>query len=267
MTEDTSSKNSEVEVEQEVKANKNVKRKRKAESKIESSPPKKAGLINDGYCLFVGNLNYHNTYDKVKDSLAKYLMTQSLLVQDVRLDRSRKHAFVDLASQMDLAKALTLNGEVLLEQPMRIAQAKVKSKEEDVVEKEVKAPEEEKDASKKTLFVLGLNEKTTTVTLQVAFDGAVSAKISNKRTNNNRRYGFVRFDDEELCKSAKEAMEDCEIDGSKVTVTFATGRAKTKDSLPQPAGQGTGPAAKRRRKGKKQGEKSSGVEDDGEEKS
>lgn len=29
------------------------------------------------------------------------------------------------------------------------------------------------------------------------------------------------FENEESCKAAKEAMEDCEIDGSKVTVTYA----------------------------------------------
>ncbi|XP_053740214.1 nucleolin-like [Synchiropus splendidus] len=266
MTEDTSTISSE-KVDQEVKAKKKVNRKRKAQPKVQTPPLKKTKSLNDGYCLFVGNLNYHNTYENVKDSLGKYLMTQSLLVQDVRLDRSRKHAFVDLASEMDLTKALTLNGELLLDRPMRIAKAKVKTeevvkekeREEVKEEEEEKAPERNGKVSSKTLFVLGLNDKTTTVTLQVAFEGAVNAKISHQRTVNDQRYGFVRFEDEELCKSSKEAMQDCEIDGSKVTVAFATGRAKTKGSVARPAGHGAGQTVKRRGKGKKQGPKSSEV--------
>lgn len=35
------------------------------------------------------------------------------------------------------------------------------------------------------------------------------------------RYGFVDFDSEEDCKAAKEAMDDAEIDGNKVTLDYA----------------------------------------------
>lgn len=52
----------------------------------------------------------------------------------------RKHAHVDLASEIDLTKALTLNGEMMHDKPMKIAKAKVKS--EDKVK--VKAPPEDK---------------------------------------------------------------------------------------------------------------------------
>lgn len=51
----------------------------------------------------------------------------------------REHAHVDLASEMDLTKALKLNGEVILDNPMRIAKAKVKS-----VDKAKKLPEDKK---------------------------------------------------------------------------------------------------------------------------
>lgn len=92
-----------------------VKVKRKADSadSTEVSLTKKTKLINDGmntasalrflarfafthpscvtsgFCVFVGNLNNSKTYDEVKDALVSYFMTQSLLVQDIRLDRSR----------------------------------------------------------------------------------------------------------------------------------------------------------------------------------
>uniref|UniRef100_A0A3Q4G8X0 Nucleolin-like n=1 Tax=Neolamprologus brichardi TaxID=32507 RepID=A0A3Q4G8X0_NEOBR len=116
---------------------KKVNGKRKAEPVIEDSPSKKAKHINEGFCLFVGNLNSSKNSEELKESLEKYLMSQNLLFKDIRLDQSRKHAFVDLLSEMDLTKALTSNGEVLLDKPMEIAKAKIKSAEK----VKVKSPE------------------------------------------------------------------------------------------------------------------------------
>lgn len=92
-----------------------VKGKRKANS-TDKSLTKKAKLVNDGmnnpvtakflhlvtcvvlrhpfcvisgFCVFVGNLNKSKTFDEIKDTLASYFMTHSLLVQDIRLDQSR----------------------------------------------------------------------------------------------------------------------------------------------------------------------------------
>ncbi|XP_061587184.1 nucleolin-like isoform X2 [Cololabis saira] len=368
--------------------------KRKADSCAETSPPKKTKLIDDGLCIYIGNLNNSKTSEEVKVSLAKYLMSQSLLFQDIRLDRSRKYAFVDMASQMDVTKALTLDGETVLEKPMKIAKANAKKEEkvkvkaspldktakdarclflknvpynatkEDILEvfgkavavrfpggakgpsqgiafvefkdeaipqkireenEEVKiqgrvlivdgvgednknksekaeAPPNETlfvgnlplnvkekhlkkvfqkavniilpqsqgkprryafvefatvaDAEKalqsaqntklckkairiqfcntktkpqdpkvpsKTLRVSGLTEKTTAEMLKGFFEGALSARVPvTKETGLSQRFGFVDFESEESCKAAKEAMEDCEIDGSKVTVAYAT---------------------------------------------
>ncbi|XP_029308927.1 nucleolin-like isoform X2 [Cottoperca gobio] len=390
-----------------------VKGKRVADSPVDASPSKKTKLINEGFCLFVGNLNNSKTFDEVKDSLANYFMTQSLLVQDIRLDRSKKHAFLDLASEMDLSKGLALNGEMIDAKPLKIAKAKVKSNKVKVKGK-VKALVEEKkgakdgkclflknvpytatkedilkvfqkavsvrfpggtegpktgiaflefknkstakkvrqrkqgvkvlgrilivdsvgesnapkvtkakdvkrdtkaaappnstlfvsnlpfnlkeknlknafqkaisidipeslgkpkrfafvkfatvaDAAKalqssqnltilkrevkvqfcemqadssKTLIVMGLAEKTTEETLKRVFDGALSARVAvDKKTEVSKGFGFVEFKSEENCKAGKEAMEDCEIDGSKVTVAYA------KDQ----SAQGPGPLAK-----------------------
>lgn len=48
------------------------------------------------------------------------------------------------------------------------------------------------------------------------------------------RFGFVEFGNAENCKAVKEAMQDCEIDGSKVTVEYAKPKVEKKN---QPAGQ------------------------------
>lgn len=192
-----------------------VKGKRKADL-TEESRTKKAKLVNDGmsnrvtakflhlvtcrvetsllcdsgFCVFVGNLDKSKTFDEVKDTLATYFMTKSLLVQDIRLNRSkwvvpwstlttqykpgrlvsastwggspdlfiwlialrkhnwlkgcvgyrRKHAHVNLASQLDLTKALTLNGEQLLDKTLKIEKAKVKTDVEPEVKTKKKKP-------------------------------------------------------------------------------------------------------------------------------
>ncbi|XP_011613279.2 nucleolin isoform X1 [Takifugu rubripes] len=74
----------------------------------------------------------------------------------------------------------------------------------------------------KTLFVKGLSEDTTDHSLKEAFDGAVAARIvTDKDTGSSKGFGFVDFDNEADCKAAKEAMDDGEIDGSKVTLDYA----------------------------------------------
>ncbi|KAM3866043.1 nucleolin-like [Diretmus argenteus] len=394
-----------------------VNGKRTAESDSETSP-KKTKTTNEGlYCLFVGNLNHSKKFEEIKDSLAKYFMSQSLLVQVIRLDHTRKYAHVDLASEMDLTEALTLNGDTLLGKKMKIAKAHVKNKDkveallkdkkakdarclfvknlpytatkEDIlkvfhkavavrfpgggegpskgiafvefnteaiaeqvheniqgtklqertlmvefvvdksVPKAVKEPvtaeplpsttlfvnnvaykvtEESlkkvfpkavainipqsngksrgfafvefgtiKDATKalessqntelckrqiriqfcetrakpeeakiltKTLIVRGLAEKTSEETLKSAFEGAISARLTvDKLTGVSRGFGFVDFESEEDCKAAKEAMEDCEIDGCKVTVANAKEKVE--------GGNGNGGFKRLRRRGGK----------------
>ncbi|XP_049888733.1 nucleolin-like isoform X3 [Epinephelus moara] len=364
-----------------------VKGKQKQHAAVETPQPEKEKCINTGFCLFVGNLDKSKKRAEVEDSLAKYLMTQSVLVNGIRVDQSRKFAYVDLASEMDLTKVLKCNGEMLDGKPMEIARARVVTKE--IVKASVEDQKEAKDGKclfvknipylatkddilnifrkainvrflggserpekgvafvefqnktiarrlwqrkqgvqlqgriltvdrigatvtkaaappnkslfvhnlppdvkkktlnklfqnatnislpkhegkargfafvmfanlaearkalestqdvkigkklirvqfaamkakaetekvKTTLIVMGLSEKTTAETLKSVFEGAVSARISVDRdTGVSKRYGFVDFDSEDACKAVKEAMEDCEIDGSKVTVTYA----------------------------------------------
>ncbi|XP_034557793.1 nucleolin [Notolabrus celidotus] len=74
----------------------------------------------------------------------------------------------------------------------------------------------------KTLFVKGLSEDTTDSTLKDSFEGASAARIvTDRETGASKGFGFVDFDNEDDCKAAKEAMEDGEIDGYKVTLDYA----------------------------------------------
>ncbi|PWA13989.1 hypothetical protein CCH79_00017056, partial [Gambusia affinis] len=400
-----------------------VNRKRKADAASDSSPSKKTKPTDDGLCLYVGNLNFSKTSEEIRSSLAKCFMTQSLLFGDIRLGHSKRHAFVDMASDMDMKKALALNGEEILDKPIKMAKAKVKSNDQgkskappvdkkvkdkrclflknvpyDTTEEDIrkvfhkavsvrfpggaKSPThgiafvefknkaiaqemlkkkqkaqikgrdlivdrvQQREAAKsktsgkktkaaappnnilfvsrlpekakenhlksafkkavgvrivtrpgvtggkderkrfafvefatvanaeralqfsktvkicnqqvkvergrsgvepqkaegqlKTLFVAGLAETTTAETLQSAFDGAASARVAvDKNTGASKRFGFVEFDSEENCKAAKDGMEDCEIDGSRVTVIYVAPRGESSSGPAGGAAPGT----------------------------
>lgn len=63
------------------------------------------------------------------------------------------------------------------------------------------------------------------------------------------RFGFVDFESDENCKAVKDSMEDCEIDGSKVSVAYAKPKGDKgppgarRGSAGHPAGQPAGQRA------------------------
>lgn len=195
------------ESEQMIDKEKAVKGKRKAESTAETSPSKKTKLINDGFCLFVGNLNNSKKSEDVKNSLANYFNIQSLLVQDIRLDRSRKHAFVDLASEMDLTKALTLNGEMILDKPMRIAKAKVKS------EEKVKATPEDKKAARdaKCLFLKNVPYDATETDILKVFPKAIAVRFPGGAESPDKGIAFLEFKSEAIANKVRKHKQGAKI--------------------------------------------------------
>ena len=74
----------------------------------------------------------------------------------------------------------------------------------------------------KTVFVKCLSKDTTEETLKELFDDSIRARIvTDRETGSSKGFGFVDFNSEEDAKAAKEAMEDGEIDGNKVTLDWA----------------------------------------------
>lgn len=51
------------------------------------------------------------------------------------------------------------------------------------------------------------------------------------------RFGFVDFESDDVCKEAKKAMQDCQIDGCSVSVAYA--RAKVERNPSAAADQNT----------------------------
>ncbi|XP_055084283.1 nucleolin-like isoform X2 [Periophthalmus magnuspinnatus] len=175
-----------------------VKAKRKTQPSVDSSPSKKPKLINDGYCVYIGNLNKSKFYEDIKNTLANCLMKHSLLVQDIRLDKAKKHAFVDLASEMDLNKALTLNGEKLLDQPMKVAKAKVKE-----AKVKVKNRQQSKQTkNERTIFVENIPFCATKEDVLKVFPKATALRFLGGTDDPSKGIAFVEFQNKEKAKAA-----------------------------------------------------------------
>uniref|UniRef100_UPI0037E8FA9D nucleolin-like n=1 Tax=Semicossyphus pulcher TaxID=241346 RepID=UPI0037E8FA9D len=212
-TEDAPPEGTEGKKQQEVQEEPGVKGKRKKSSTAETSPSKKTKHINDGFCAFVGNLNNSKKIQEVRDSLANYFMTQSLLVQDIRVDKSKKHAHVDLASEMDLNKALTLDGEMVLDKPMKIAKAKVKS--EDKVKVKVKAtPEDKKDArDARCLFLKNVPYNATKEDIMKIFHKAVTVRFPGGAESPKKGIAFVEFQNKGIAEKVRQKKRVAKIQG------------------------------------------------------
>uniref|UniRef100_A0A672JCE4 RRM domain-containing protein n=1 Tax=Salarias fasciatus TaxID=181472 RepID=A0A672JCE4_SALFA len=135
----------------------------------------------------------------------------------IRQSKSRPDvfAFVEFVSVDAAAKALKLSqGVTVCKRPAKVQFSQNPK------------PEEGKVLST-TLIVMHLSDRTTGEMLQSAFEGAVSGRVAiDKETGLSKRFGFVEFESEENCKAAKEAMEDCLIDGRRVIIAYAKEQVK-----------------------------------------
>ncbi|KAM9844377.1 nucleolin-like isoform 2-T2 [Aulostomus maculatus] len=212
----STSPETQTDVEMEQVKDKLVNGKRKAESSVETSPSKKVKLINAGFCLFVGNLNNSKTSQEIKESLANYLLTQSLLAQNIRLDRSRKYAFVDLMSEMDLTKALTLDGEMILDKPMKIAKAKVKSADKVKSAEKVKvkaSPPDKKAKDSRCLFLKNLPYDATKTDILKIFGKAIDIRFPGGAEGPDKGIAFLEFKNETIANKVRQKRQGAKIQG------------------------------------------------------
>ncbi|NXS28214.1 NUCL protein, partial [Pomatostomus ruficeps] len=168
--------------------------------------------------LIVNNLSYAATEETLQEVFKK---ASSIKVPQNNQGRSKGYAFVDFATTEDAREALnSCNNTEIEGRTIRL---------------EFSSPSWQKgntnarggggggfSQQSKTLFVRGLSEDTTEETLRESFEGSISARIVTDRdTGSSKGFGFVDFSSAEDAKAAKEAMEDGEIDGNKVTLDFA----------------------------------------------
>ncbi|KAF6730780.1 nucleolin [Oryzias melastigma] len=192
--------------------------KRGGEPSTDTSPAKKAKLVSHEFSVYIGNLNRSKPRDEVRDSLASYLVAQSILFQDIRLDKSKKHAFVDLASKMDLDKCLMLNGEEVLDMPLKIEQAKVKS--EGGVQRKA-APLDKRVKEARSLFLKNLPFNAKKQDILKFFKNAVAVRFPGKSKQPSRGIAFVEFKNTRIAKRTGDKNQGVKFCGRVLVVARA----------------------------------------------
>ncbi|XP_072264424.1 nucleolin isoform X2 [Pyxicephalus adspersus] len=159
--------------------------------------------------LVVNNLSYNATEDSLQEVFEK---ATSIRVPQNNQGRPKGFAFIEFSSVEEAKEAMdSFNNTEIEGRTIRLEYSQ-----------NAGPRGEQGSAQSKTLFVRGLSEDTTEETLKEAFDGSVNARIVTDRdTGTSKGFGFVDFSSAEDAKAAKEAMEDGEIDGNKVTLDFA----------------------------------------------
>ncbi|XP_035190535.1 nucleolin isoform X2 [Oxyura jamaicensis] len=174
----------------------------------------KGGGERESKTLIVNNLSYAASEETLQELFKK---ASSIKMPQNNQGRPKGYAFVEFTTAEDAKEALnSCNNTEIEGRAIRL---------------EFSSPAWQKgntnarggfNQQSKTLFVRGLSEDTTEETLRESFEGSISARIVTDRdTGSSKGFGFVDFSSPEDAKAAKEAMEDGEIDGNKVTLDFA----------------------------------------------
>ncbi|XP_021252768.1 nucleolin isoform X1 [Numida meleagris] len=174
----------------------------------------KGGGERESKTLIVNNLSYAASEETLQELFKK---ATSIKMPQNNQGRPKGYAFVEFPTAEDAKEALnSCNNTEIEGRAIRL---------------EFSSPSWQKgnmnarggfNQQSKTLFVRGLSEDTTEETLRESFEGSISARIVTDRdTGSSKGFGFVDFSSPEDAKAAKEAMEDGEIDGNKVTLDFA----------------------------------------------
>ncbi|KAM3604992.1 uncharacterized protein V6R79_019118 [Siganus canaliculatus] len=187
-----------------------VKGKRKTDSTAQTSPSKKTKLAGDDVlCLFVGNLNKSKTAEELEGALANYFMKQSVLVQAIRLDHTKKCAHMDLASQFDMTKALTFNGEMIFDKPMKIN--RVNTKNEKKVKTKVSTEDNKVAQDDKCLFLKNVPFKATKQDIMKIFRKAVDVRFPGGAESPTQGVAFVEFKNKMIAKKVQQKQRIAKI--------------------------------------------------------
>ncbi|XP_030071975.1 nucleolin isoform X2 [Microcaecilia unicolor] len=164
--------------------------------------------------LIVNNLSYSATEDSLQELFQK---AASIRVPQNNQGRPKGFAFVEFSTLEDAKEALESHNNAEIEgRSIRLEFSQTAGPQGGGNSRGFGG------GQTKTLFVRGLSDETTEETLREAFEGSVGARIAVDRdTGASKGFGFVDFSSAEEAKAAKEAMEDGEIDGNKVTLDFA----------------------------------------------
>ncbi|XP_061634201.1 nucleolin [Phyllopteryx taeniolatus] len=184
--------------------------KRKAEGKKDTPPAKKAKSEGEGFCLFVGNLNFNKDFDEIKSSLRKFFAKNDIEVADVRLGGSKKFGYVEFSCEEDMQKALELNGKKVMGQEIKLDKARSKEN----------SQEGKKERDSRTLFVKNLPFAATVDDLKEVFEDAVDVRLPVGQNGSNRGIAYIEFKTEAEAEKMLEEAQGCDIQGRSVVLDF-----------------------------------------------
>ncbi|KAM6443886.1 nucleolin [Liasis olivaceus] len=190
-------------------------------------PSKGAQSGGDSKTLVVNNLSYDATEETLQEVFEK---ASAIRIPQNNQGRPKGYAFIDFPTAEDAKEAMnSCNNTEIEGRTIRLEFSTSGGQNRNTNAKGGFSQQS------KTLFVKGLSEDTTEETLRESFESCIGARIVTDRdTGSSKGFGFVDFSSPEDAKAAKEAMEDGEIDGNKVTLDFA----KPKGGAPRGGGGG-----------------------------
>ncbi|KAJ8011280.1 hypothetical protein DPEC_G00056510 [Dallia pectoralis] len=198
--------------------------KRKADEDEETLIAKRSKCVNDGFCLFVGNLNITKTITEIKDALANFFTLHGLLFQDIRVDGKKTFAYVDFNSEEDLVKALERNGEQILDRKIRLDRAKVKYR-----------AQNKKANDARTLFLKNIPFAATKEDIKKVFDTAVKIRFSGGVGSPSKGIAYIEFETEDVAERVLEEKQGTDLLGRAVVLDFLGEKSQNEKVIKVPA--------------------------------
>ncbi|XP_051930505.1 nucleolin isoform X2 [Hippocampus zosterae] len=183
--------------------------KRKADGKKDTPPAKKA-KSEEGFCLFIGNLNSNKDFDEIKNAAKKFFTKNDIEVADVRLGASRKFGYVEFSCEEDMQKALELNGKKLMGQEIKLDKARTKENSQDC----------KKERDSRTIFVKNLPFSATVDDLKEVFEDAVDVRLPVGQNGSNRGIAYIEFKTEAEAEKMLEEAQGSDIQGRSIMLDF-----------------------------------------------
>uniref|UniRef100_A0A8C6S4E9 Nucleolin n=1 Tax=Neogobius melanostomus TaxID=47308 RepID=A0A8C6S4E9_9GOBI len=183
--------------------------KRKAEGKKETPPAKKA-KTEEGFCLFVGNLNPAKDFDELKAALKTFFGKNDLEVIEVRLGASKRFGYAEFSSEEDLLKGLELNGKKFMGQELKLDRARSKEN----------SQEGRKERDSRTLFVKNLSFSVTVDDLKTIFEDAVDIRLPPGQNGSNRGIAYIEFKTETEAEKMLEETQGTDLHGRAIMVDY-----------------------------------------------
>eukprot|EP00057_Strongylocentrotus_purpuratus_P003877 XP_003727573.1 PREDICTED: nucleolin isoform X2 [Strongylocentrotus purpuratus] len=199
------------------------------------STPAPANGSDDMISIFIANVDPSTTGEQIQEFFEENGVTCS----NARMVKSRKFAYVDVASEEEFNKAIELSESELNGSNIRLERGRKmdKTPQRGGQSNERAPPRGRSDGSdERTLFAKGLSSSTSKETLIENF-GASDARIPMNEEGRPKGFAFIEFASEEAAEEALKNQQGVEIDGWSLMLDYCGSKRK---NFASPGGRGGG---------------------------